>query len=191
MTAVNTNAILRYLKGHLSPSRLAHVRAVQRTAERLARIHGVPLSLVTPAALLHDAARNLAVRDLVAYVRKNKVAVPCRADVVRHNPLLLHSFVSADIARRRFGIRNRKILAAVALHTVAGRNMDALAKLIYLADSISADRHYPAAEKIRRAGRADLDRAFHMALANKIAYVLARNAWLHPASVQAWNELAA
>ena len=66
--------------------------------------------------------------------------------------------------------------------------MDTLGKVIYVADITAPDRRYPALRTIRYHSLRNIDRAFQLALKSKMGYVLAKEQWLHPCVVAAWNE---
>jgi predicted HD superfamily hydrolase involved in NAD metabolism len=184
-----TDTILSYLTEHLPPERLKHTLGTVKTAESLAARHGVSEEKARLAALLHDAAKGFTLDAMVRYVRRNRLTIPVKERIIRENPELLHGFISADIARKKFGVRDRDILEAIAYHTIGRKNMSRLAKIIYLADATAPDRRYPALAMLRAASRRDLDAAFQLTLAHKIAYVLKNKQWLHPGAVEAWNSL--
>ncbi len=180
-----------YLKKQLSPKRLCHTMGTVSFARKLAQRYGVSPDKAALAALLHDCSKPLETAEMIRYVKRYRVPVPEKKAVEKFNPSLFHSFISADMARRLFAVRDQEILEAIALHTVAAPAMATLAKIIYIADIAAPDRHFKGVTRIRRLSKNGLDAAFHAALAAKIAHVLASRAWLHPLSVQAWNSLLA
>jgi len=149
--------------------------------------YGVPEEKAALAALLHDAGKGMTREAMVRYVKVNKVPVPHWEDVIKHNPSLLHSFISAHIAKKRFGITDHDVLEAISLHTVGSGRMSILAKIIYVADATTFDRRYSGVAGIRRQSRRNLDKAFSMTLANKILHVVNNKKWLNPDAVEAWN----
>ncbi|MHB9154971.1 MAG: bis(5'-nucleosyl)-tetraphosphatase (symmetrical) YqeK [Endomicrobiales bacterium] len=181
--------ILAYLKKHLPQGRLRHVRGACRMAVTLAGRHDVDRDRALLAGLLHDAAKGMPPARMIAYVRKRGLRVPDREKIIRFNPSLLHSFISADIARRVFHITDAAVLDAIARHTLGGAPLSALAKVIYIADAASPERRYPGVKELRAAALQDLDAAMRKAVAEKIAYVLKKRQWLHPETVKAWNFL--
>ncbi len=181
--------IHRWLKARLKPDRYAHVLAVARMSRRLAHIHGLDAQRAGRAALLHDAGRALSLKEMVAYCRRYRVEVPRREEIERRNPLLLHAFVSADIARRRFGVTDEGVLSAVRNHTLGRPGMPALDTLLYVADVASEDRTFAASARVRELAFKDLDRALAAAAEAKLAWVIAQGGWLHPLGVELWNSL--
>lgn len=185
--ATAIDAIVQFLENHISPRRLRHTLGSVKVARELAARFNVPEEKAVLAALLHDAGKGYSKHEMVNYVRRRKLRVPYAAQIIRHDPSLLHSFISADIAARRFGITDKDILAAIAHHTLGAPRMSRLAKVIYLADAIAPDRRYPAVKKLRAASRRDLDDAFTLAMAHKLLYVILYERWIAPAAVRTWN----
>ncbi len=187
MKTIDTEPIIAYLKEHVSPARFRHTLGTWKAALQLAERFGVDRDKTTLAALLHDAGKGLSREAMVRYVKKHRVPVPCLEDSIRHNPSLLHSYISAHIAHSRFAVSDKDILEAIALHTLGGPRMSALAKIIYLADATSTDRRYPAAKQIRWMSRRNLDKAFVLAMRHKMYHVVSNGKWMHPAAVETWN----
>lgn len=90
--------VLRLLEKTLPAKRLAHVRGVMRLAESLAVRHGMSRRRVRLAAALHDVARCWDVRALQGYARKYRLKVPEFEAICSRHPVLLHSYVGADLS---------------------------------------------------------------------------------------------
>lgn len=181
--------IREWLKKRVSPERFSHTLSVTKLSQELAAGCGADPGMAAVAALLHDAGRSLPVESLVRYVRKHRLRVAKRLNIVKNQPALLHSYASADIARRLFGVSNPRILSAIRLHTLGSEKMTALDKIIYTADISSEDRNFPKAREIRRLAFKNLDRALLLAARLKLQYVLATEKWIHPFGVELWNML--
>jgi predicted HD superfamily hydrolase involved in NAD metabolism len=172
----------------LSPARVRHTLSVARWARRLATVHGEDAERAELAGLLHDCAKELSGPALAGWVRRRRLAVPDREFILRERHLgLFHAYVSADRARREFGIADRAVLRAIAGHTLGHSAMTALDKVLYVADFSSPDRRYPAAARVRRIARRSLDGAFRESLRMKLTYVLRSGRGLHPQTVRLWN----
>ncbi len=183
-------ARLERLRSTLKSGRFVHTLNVAALADALARRHGVDAERARLAGLLHDAGRRFSSPQLAAYVRRRGLNVPRGAQTAARAPLLLHAYVSEDLARREFGVRDAGVLSAVRKHTLGGAPMSALDKVLYVADACSADRRHPGVERIRALAFDDLDAAFARCVAGKLAHALARRAWIHPATIDLWNRLA-
>jgi len=203
------------MKRGLSPRRFRHTVSVARLAKRLAALHGEDPARAWRAGLLHDCAKEWPGRRLAQAVRRRRLRVPGLAFIRRYRRLnLLHAYVSADEARRTFGVRDRALSSAIAKHTLADRRMNRLDKIVYVADFASPDRgraarrspsfeawgraarRSPRSEawgraagaRVRRLARKDLNAAFRSALQLKLLHTLHKGDLLHPAAVDAWNE---
>ena len=89
-----------------------------------------------------------------------------------------------------YGVNDRKIAQAIALHTVGGANMSRLDKIIWFADMIEPNRKYPEVEELRRYAREKtLDEMMLKGLDESIKFIVAKKGLLHPATVAARNEL--
>lgn len=184
-------ALLKRLRETLTPGRYEHVLNVAALADALARRHGADPAKARLAGLLHDAGRRFPSPLLAAYVRRRRLKVPHAAETAALEPMLLHAHVSEDLARAEFGVDDPAVLSAVRKHTLGGRRMSLLDRIVYVADASSADRHHPGADATRALAFDDLDAAFERCVADKLAHALERGAWLHPLTVELWNSLAA
>lgn len=176
------------LKSGLNAGRFAHTWAVRALAEALARRWGEDPRRASWAGLLHDCGRLIRRRRLGAYARARRLRVPRLAEVIRRQPGLLHAYVGADLARRRFACRDQAVLSAVRNHTLGARSMSRLELILYVADAASDDRGHPEARRLRRLAFQDLDAAFAGCLSAKLRHALNRGGWLHPLSILLWNE---
>lgn len=184
---ITEKLLLKYLKQHLKSARFKHTLGTAEIVLELAKLNGVNLEKARIAALLHDAGKRFNAKDMVQYALKHRLKVPCMKDVIKYNPSLLHSYISADIAKKHFSVKDKGILSAIALHTVGAADMGMLAKIVYVADSVSFDRRYPGVKELRALAYRDINAAARAAMANKLFYVLKKGAWLHPEAVKAWN----
>ncbi|MBN1620964.1 MAG: bis(5'-nucleosyl)-tetraphosphatase (symmetrical) YqeK [Endomicrobiales bacterium] len=191
MPKKDVDKIISYLKQHLSKARFNHTLGTWRVARQLASKHKVSRDKIDIACLLHDAGKGLKNRQLIKYVKKAKMYLPYLKEIIKNNPSILHSFVSADIARKKFGVRDKEILKAISSHTIGSPCMNTLDKIVYLADITAPDRRYPLVKRLRWHASRDLDKAMRMALKNKIQHVIKNKKWLHPGAVESWNSFVA
>jgi predicted HD superfamily hydrolase involved in NAD metabolism len=185
---IKEQKIVAYLKKHLSRPRFLHSLGTMRMAELIARCHGADPAKARVAGLLHDCSKGMSIAALRAHARRYDPRI-MRDNIVQQNPVLLHGYASADIAKKYFGIRAPDILQAIARHTIAGPRMSMLDHIIYLADMIAPDRRYRESSALRRLARRDLIAAMKKGLAIKIRLVLRQKGMIHPFAVFAWNEL--
>lgn len=180
--------IVKYLLSHLRASRFRHSIGTAKVAAILANRHGANVKDAVLAALLHDAGKRFSPDKMINYAKKYHVAAPCREEIFKHNPALLHSYISAHIARSKFKVTRPDVLNAIAQHTLGGRNMTKLAKIIYVSDLTAPDRRFKGVRQLRRLALRDLEGALRASQKAKLNFVISDNAWLHPTAVSTWNE---
>lgn len=183
--------LLKRLRETLKPARYEHTLNVAALADALARRHGLDAGKARLAGLLHDAGRRFPPPLLAEYVRKNRLKAPERDLTAALEPMLLHAYVSEDLARREFGVEDVDVLSAIRKHTLGDRTMSALDTVVYVADACAADRGHPGVAATRALAFGDLDAAFERCLADKLTHALERRAWLHPLTIELWNTRAA
>ncbi|MBI4801462.1 MAG: bis(5'-nucleosyl)-tetraphosphatase (symmetrical) YqeK [Elusimicrobia bacterium] len=181
-------ALRRRLKKTLTPERFAHTAAVTDLALELGLRYGADPLRAALAGLLHDAARDLPPRALVRYAARSRLRAPGLNEMLKKAPLLLHSYAGADLAAKRFGVKDRSVLNAIRQHTLGSRKPDLLSKIIYVADLAACDRSFPEAGTVAALARKDLDAAYLRANYVKLIYA-SRAGWRHPESAKVWNSL--
>ncbi len=180
--------IAEYLSSHLQPARYRHTIGTAKVAAILAQKHGVDIKDAVLAALLHDAGKGYSKDQMITYAKKHRVEAPCREEIIKHNPSLLHGYISAHIARTKFKVTKRDVLDAIAQHTLGGPSMTKLAKILYVADITAPDRRYASVSKLRRLAMRNLELAMREAEKVKLDFCIKKNAWLHPTAILTWNE---
>ena len=177
----------RKVAGLMSPARFSHTLSVTRLALDLAAAYGADREKAAVAGLLHDAARDLGPRGLAAYAVRNRLKVPAFKAVLREAPLVLHSYAGADIAAKKFGVKDRETLRAIRRHTLGFAAPGLLEKIVYVADLACESREFPEAGVIRRLAFSDLDKAYAAANYVKLIYIFRTGGWPHPESVKVYN----
>ena len=181
--------IHHWLKKNVPIRRYVHTINSAQLALELAEKHNLDGLKTLQAALLHDCAKGLSVKELIDYAIKHNLKPVNKKLIIANQPSLLHSYVSADIARKELSIKDKEILNAIAFHTLGDSSMNKLAKVIFVADISSIDRKFKEAEHIRKLALSDLHDAFMLSLETKLFYVIERNKWLCPHSVHLWNKM--
>lgn len=179
--------ILDYLSCNLLPKRYYHSLCVTELAVKLAEFYKEDIYVVQTAALLHDCAKEMSLENMQKYIEKNKLKVPYCNFVVLNLPQVLHSYIGADIAKKKFNIKNKEILNAIKNHTIGRIKMSKTEQILFVADSLSKDRIYPNKNKLNKMLFEGLDNIFKIVLCNKIEYILSNFKLLHPDIVSIWN----
>lgn len=181
--------ILKKLKKMMPDNRYKHSLNVASMAEKLAKHFSFHPGKARLAGLLHDCAKGMPVEEIIKFYRRQKSNFTDGEKIVATNPALLHSQISAYLAGRKFGVRDKEVLRAIALHTTADRKMSVLDKIIYLADLFSPERRYSERKNIQEAAFQNLDKALLLGLVVKIKHVLSKKQSLYPKTVEAYNKL--
>jgi predicted HD superfamily hydrolase involved in NAD metabolism len=186
----------RLLENILSPGRLGHSLEVARLAFELAPGEGISPQKAALAGLLHDCARELPEAALLAARKELAGFLPAKiSGAVLYNemaakaPVLLHAWAGAGLARWKFGVKDRKILEAIALHATGAPGMGPLARLIYVCDLAARGRDFKEAALVRRLAGLDFPAALRAANYVKLSYAFSGGGWVHPLSVSLWNSL--
>ncbi|AKL98380.1 bis(5'-nucleosyl)-tetraphosphatase (symmetrical) YqeK [Endomicrobium proavitum] len=182
--------IFKYLSEHLSPKRFEHSFAVSKLAVELAAKNGENIYSAQTAGLLHDCAKFMQGKDFLGFF-KNRTKPKYFNEIKKYAPELLHGNAAAFIAKEKFAVKNKDILSAIANHTFGRENMSKLEKIIFIADSVSEDRKYKNASKIRALAKKDLDKAFVEVLKHKIYFVINNEKWFCAQTLDTWNFYAA
>ena len=187
MAGMNYEEMKAELQKRLKPGRFRHSLGVADTAVFLARRFGVEEEKARVAGLLHDCAREFPNDALIEEAARRGIAVE---PLERSMPLLLHAYIGAERAKEIYGVEDAEICQAIYRHTVGGGNMTPLDKIIWYADMIEPNRDYPEVEHLRRLAReASLDEMVLVGLSESIVFVVRKGHLVHPATVQARNEI--
>jgi nicotinate-nucleotide adenylyltransferase len=179
--------IYNYLSSNLKPERYNHVLAVNDLAIKLAKSYNVNVMKVSIAALLHDCAKNMTLENYVKYIKKNNLKIKYVDFIIKYLPQVLHSYIGADIAKRKFNITDKEIINSIENHTVGRIGMSKYEKIIFIADALSLDRKYNKKFVSKKIMFSDLDKTFKLVLQNKIKYVVSNFKVLHPDIIKIWN----
>jgi predicted HD superfamily hydrolase involved in NAD metabolism len=170
----------------LSNKRFLHIKSCVDFAVQLAKIHEVDEDRVAVAGFAHDIFRDVKpdvlLRMAVAYrIRITKLE--------RLNPILLHGKIAAEFVKRRFNLRDREILQAIAYHTSGKENLADIGKIVFLSDSLEENRIYDNINWLRQVAKQDLNQALFLIVENKIQYAIKRGLFILPETVRMWNWL--
>jgi predicted HD superfamily hydrolase involved in NAD metabolism len=111
---------LPFLRGVLTPPRLAHSLGVQQVMGELAGIFDLDRKIAEIAGILHDAGKDLDTKTWQQVLAEEdiKLIYPCD----RNYLLYLHGPVGAALVHRKLGIRDPLLLAAIESHTSYGNS---------------------------------------------------------------------
>ncbi len=179
------------LKKEISEKRYKHSMGVMKKAEELAKIYGEDVNKAKLIGLAHDIGKELSKEEKLQYAIENKLGVD---EIEKVNIGLLHAKIGADICKKRYGF-TEDMQDAIKYHTVANKNMNLLAKIIFVADKIEENRNYKNEEKqakleeARRIAIEDIDKAVLYEIDMSLEYTLRKNELIHPDSIFTRNKI--
>jgi len=189
---LRAESITAYLHENLSPERFAHTLGVAEQAVRLAQIYNESLEHAHLSALLHDIAKEIPKANILSLAADNGIDID---EITAESPMLLHGHVGAVLAFHKFGVDDEAVLDAVRNHTIGSPDMTALAKILFLADTLDTGRDIETAQTpdhTRRKTIKDLayaqrniDAAVHETLLLKREYTLRKGGKPHPLAEKA------
>ena len=174
--------------GALPDGLQAHIYRVRDVALELAARHEIDPQRAELGALAHDVCRAVPGGDLLKMAADLDVAV---TEVDQDFPILLHGPVGAELLRREEDLTDHGLYEAVRWHSTAHASLDALGKLVFLADKLDPQKAsvYSYQAKLHDMALEDLDLALLEFLSREMAARVERGETVHPASVDARNSL--
>ena len=170
--------IRRKLIAELDKERYEHTLGVMYTAASMAMCHGADVEQALLAGLLHDCAKCIPGENKIKMCEKYHLNV---SEVERENPSLLHAKLGAYLAAKKYHVRDRDILNAIASHTTGRPDMSTLEKIIYIADYMEPGRdELPNMAEVRRLAFHDLDGCLYRILKDSLAYLKTRDMTIDP-----------
>lgn len=184
---------------NLPPKLQAHIARAQEVARELAPYHKVSPEQAALGILAHDVARAMSGSELLHCAAQFALPVGM---VDRRVPVLLHGPVGAEILRREEGLTAvgdngdndwGELYQAVYWHTTAHPGLDAMGKVVFLADKLDPNKlkKYPYQSRIMELARENLDAALLDFLTRQIVDLAGRGLLVHPMMVKARNALLA
>ena len=151
------------LKSHLDKERYEHTLGVMYTAAAMAMCHGEDMEKALTAGLLHDCAKCIPGDKKLRLCGRYHLSI---SEAEASNPSLLHAKLGAYLAAKKYHVRDRDILNAIASHTTGRPDMSTLEKIIYIADYMEPGRdELPNMAEVRRLAFHDLDGCLYRILA--------------------------
>lgn len=176
------------IRGALTQSRFYHSLNVAYEAKQLAALYGADAEKAFTAGLLHDIMKDKRRAEQKEYIEQNGVVLT-KTELV--TPRTWHQLAGALYLANALHVTDAEILDAVRFHTTGRAGMTLLEKVIYIADYISADRHYPGVDRMREKAYRNLDEAMLEGLQFTIIENVQQALPVHEDSIAAYNDIAA
>ncbi len=169
---------------HVSPGRFAHITRVAELADGIAVRNGFTPAerrATMLAAMLHDVARELPVRELFELA-------PPRNDVESEHPLTVHGRAGRRIAEL-WGVADERVLNAIEGHVFGVGLEDRVGMAVYIADVSEPGRNVNA--DIRQLAMRDLTGAYRRAVQAKVEYLKLVGKPVHPSTLRIYESIRA
>jgi nicotinate-nucleotide adenylyltransferase len=182
------------VRENLSLERFLHSRSTALFAwDMCKRLQGSNPSLEPElgylAGIAHDLGKQLNDKTQIKLAKTYGKRI---SRLEKQKPSLLHGRAAAVLLMERFGVYNRDVLNAVAMHTQAGVGMCPLAKVVYIADKmeVSRDRADPSVRKLALTGN-DLDAIFATVVDQTVSSLRSRKLKLSAETLELLQEMRA
>ena len=144
----NTEEYSLFLKRVLTPPRYQHSLGVMNVMGELSKVYQLDKTKAMMAGLLHDAARDFELQQLLALADEAKITIshPCE-----QHPVYLHALVGAYLVSKELGITDKLVLDAISTHSyVDGDNFNALfSRCLRAADILSPVQEWRGMRKLK------------------------------------------
>ena len=179
---------LRSIIQSLPPGLQDHLERVRELSLELAAIHNVDPVKVETAALAHDLYRAHSEEQLLSEARARGLVV---APIEERVPLLLHGPLAAHLLSEECAVADEDVLQAVRWHSTSCPGMSRVGLVVFIADKVEPQKVERAPHLGRTAAlaRQSLERAAVEYLTAEIASLLQNGSLVHPASIEARNDL--
>ena len=185
--SLSLEALRRHFS-HLPQGLLDHLERVSQLAGQLAARWDVDPERGALAGFLHDVARAEDPAWLLARARELGLVVHPVEEAV---PVLLHGPLAAALVEQELGLKDQEMLAAITWHSTGRGGMSRLEQVVFLADKLDPEKegYYPGMEGLPALAEQDLDRAVLRYIQWQIRHLLEQDGMIHPASIEAHNDL--
>ncbi|MFR7874725.1 MAG: bis(5'-nucleosyl)-tetraphosphatase (symmetrical) YqeK [Christensenellales bacterium] len=179
--------IKQELKESLSEKRYIHSLGTMERAEELAKIYGVDVEKARLAGLTHDIAKEMTKEESLQYIKEHNIEID---EIEEINVKLLHGKIGANMLKEKYGLC-QEIQDAILYHTTTDKNMDMLAKIIYVADKTENNRKSKEfdIEYERELANKDIDAAIIYILDGNIEEIIKKGKLVHPKAIETRNSL--
>ena len=170
--------IRRKMMTELDKDRYEHTLGVMYTAASLAMRYDEDIEKALIAGLLHDCAKCLSGDTKIKLCKKYHLNV---SEGEKENPRLIHAKLGAFLAAKKYHIKDKDIINAIASHTTGCPHMSLLDKIIYIADYIEPGRkELPNMAEVRKLAFTDIDACLYRILKDSLEYLTGMNVPIDP-----------
>lgn len=172
------------LKNYIEEKRFLHSIGVAVTAYRMAIRYNEDPKLAYFAGLLHDIAKRMPLDKQLDLCKK----IELHPDEVAY-PKMLHAPAGAGFVKKKYNLKDKKLLSAIRYHTMGHKDMTTFDKLIYMADYIEPCRSFEGVEELREATFRNLDEAIIKGIDTTILSLVEEHLKISPVLLEVRNDL--
>lgn len=156
--------IRQYAESVLKKSRYDHSVRVAEMCARICRHYKLDEQKGYLIGIAHDICKYLPDEEMIETAKKDKNPV---LPEEMAKPMLLHGRAAAIYLKEKFGIKDKEIIEAVAVHVYGTKDMGDYAKTLFIADKAEPGRPHVSEEYY--------ERLFAMSLNDMLKTVLIEN----------------
>ena len=160
----------------MGKKRFKHTLGVVESATQLAKLYNVDVEKARLAALLHDCAKEMPLKEMQDLVKENNY----KAD---------EELLGMIRAKLEFSITDSEILEAIRVHTTGKVGMSTLDKVIFLADYIEPNRDFLGVDELRTVAKKDLNKAVLLGFDNTINHLIEQHLSIYPLTILGRNDV--
>lgn len=166
------------VRDQVKPERFAHILRVADLAAEIARANRLDAEKTYLAGILHDAARDFSVEQLVELA-------PPENELERKHPLALHGRAGRRLAQE-WGVEDEEVLEAIEGHVYGVSPQHKIGMALYIADVSEPGRGVNHdIREMALGGR--LEEAYHKAVICKVNYLQSKGIEPHPRTMAAYR----
>ena len=182
---MNLEKIEKEIKEKLSPYRYEHSIEVANTAKKLAKHYHIDEDKAYLAGLLHDIAKELSEEENNYYINTYHLPKTLKDE---KNKNIRHADIGAVIAKEKYQV-TEDIYNAIKYHTIGNKNMDLLAKIIFIADKIGRKNIPTELIPVKELAYQDIDKAMLYLLTTQKNYLQKKGIKMHNDSQELLKKL--
>ncbi len=165
--------------------RCKHSIGVAQTAYLLAKKNGENCKKAYFAGLVHDIAKRLPFEEQLSYAKSTKDIKLEKYE--KQMKKMLHAPAGAGFLKKKYKIKDKKVLNAVRLHTKGAPDMTLFEKIIYISDYIEPERFYDVVDFLREKAFSDIDEGIFESSDETIKLLIKRKEKIAPCLIEMRN----
>lgn len=169
--------IRQFTEKSVKKSRYEHSLRVAQMCARICRFYRFDADKGYLIGLGHDMCKDLPPEQMIATASRDGLSI---IEMEVKKPALLHGRAAAVLMKEKFGIKDKQMLEAVAVHTFGKVGMCDLSKVLFIADKIEPGRPQTTPEYIENLFTYDFEGMFKAVLEENYTYVIKKGFEIYP-----------